>query len=351
MTDTGLPLDIAILVVPESTASTAFGMYDIFASVGRDWSVVTGGPPGPGYMAPRLVAPSAEGFRAANGAFIRPDTGFSDCPSPALVCIPDLFVAPGAPLGGRYDAAVDWLRAVHARGAIIAAACSGGLLLAEAGLLDGCTATTHWAYCEAMRAAYPEVTVEGARVLVASGEGQRLLTAGGGTSWQDMALYLVARFCGAEEAMRMARLYLLDWHSAGQLPFAALSVAPRQVADAGIAAAQVWLADHYAQAGAVSAMVARSGLAERSFKRRFHRATGLAPIDYVHTLRLEEAKQLLETGDDPVEEVAAAIGYEDASFFRRLFRRKVGLSPSEYRRRFRGIRLAIGAAGPVSQHP
>ena len=88
-------------------------------------------------------------------------------------------------------------------------------------------------------------------------------------------------------------------------------------------------------------MVERSGLTERTFKRRFARATGLSPMEYIHTLRLEEAKQMLEGGDLPVEAVANEVGYEDASFFGRLFRRKVGLTPAQYRKRFRGLRQAL----------
>ncbi|MGP1394731.1 MAG: GlxA family transcriptional regulator [Inquilinaceae bacterium] len=337
------PLTAALLALPESTASTIFGMYDIFASVGRDWSFVTTGTPGTPLMEPLLVGPSRDGFRAANGIFIRPDLAFPECAGPDIVCIPDLFVAPGDDLGGRFPDAVAWLRAVHESGATIAAACSGGLLLAESGLLAGCEATTHWAYCDALEKAYPDIAVNGTRVLVASGEGQRILTSGGGTSWQDMALFLVARFFGQEEAMRIARIYLLNWHSMGQLPFTALATA-RQVNDASISVSQAWLADNYAVPQAVSAMVARSGLTERTFKRRFTQATGMAPLDYVHTLRLEEAKQMLETTSDPVESIAVEVGYEDASFFRRLFRRKVGIAPSDYRRRFRPIRQALSAA-------
>ena len=88
-------------------------------------------------------------------------------------------------------------------------------------------------------------------------------------------------------------------------------------------------------------MVRRSGLTERSFKRRFKAATGMTPMDYVHTLRLEEAKQILESGDEPIEAVAEQVGYADPSFFRRLFGRRVGLTPREYRRRFRGLRLTL----------
>ncbi|MGX1307040.1 transcriptional regulator GlxA family with amidase domain [Amorphus suaedae] len=348
MTTDRRPLTAALLVVPDSTASTLYGMFDVFASVGRDWPFITTGTPGEPLIRPVLVGADRTPVRAANGVALQPDLGFAECPTPDLICISDLFVAPEAGVADRYPEAVAWLRAAHAAGATIAAACSGALLVAEAGLLDGHEATTHWAYCDALAKGYPEVTVNGARVLAASGEGQRVLTAGGGTSWQDMALFLIARFFGTEEAMRIARIYLLDWHANGQLPFAVLSNT-RKALDAQIADCQVWLADHYAQPHAVSAMVARSGLSERSFKRRFTQATGMPPIDYVHTLRLEEAKQILETTDLPVEAVAVDIGYEDASFFRRLFRRKVGLSPSDYRRRFRTVRVALAAARPAQE--
>lgn len=343
MRNTGIPLTVALVALPETTASTIYGMLDIFASVGRDWSFVTTGAAGQSLVSQVIVSTGAEGFRAANNVFIKPDIAFRDCTAPDLICIPDLFVAPGENIENRYPEASAWLKFCHEEGATIAAACSGALLLAEAGLLDGCDATTHWAYCDALRTAYPDVTVHEARVLVASGDAQRILTSGGGTSWQDMALFLIARFFGQEEAMHVARLYLLDWHSAGQLPFSVLT-SSRQVDDRQIAQSQVWLADHYVVSNAVSAMVRHSGLSERSFKRRFRQATGMAPIDYVHTLRLEEAKQMLEKSDLSVEVVAAEVGYEDASFFRRLFRRKVGMAPSEYRKRFRAIRKVLETA-------
>lgn len=337
------PITAAIVATPESSASTLFGVYDVFCSAGRDWDFITTGVPGKPAIKPYVVAETTQTFIAANGVPITPQISISDCPSPQIICIPDLHTPPGESIAGRYGPTVEWLRACHDRGATLTAACSGSLLLGEAGLLDGCDATTHWGFTETMAREYPQVKIHPSRALVAAGTGQRLITAGGGTSWQDLALYLVARFLGQEEAMRIAKIYLFDWHHHGQLPYATLA-RNRQVEDNCIAVSQEWIADHYAEAGPVSTMAALSGLAERSFKRRFRKATGMTPLDYVQTLRLEEAKQMLETSDLPIESIANEVGYEDASFFRRLFRRKVGMSPGDYRRRFSAFRKVLETA-------
>lgn len=341
------PLTVALLALPETTAGTLYGMFELFASAGRDWDFLVTGKPGPSKARPIVVSPDGRRFRAANGIWVQPDHSFETCPPAELICISDLFVAPGEEIAGRYDAAIAWLRRREAEGVTLAAACSGALLLAEAGLLDGRDATTHWGYCDGLARRYPKVNLHPARVLVATGDGQRVITSGGGTSWQDLALFLIARFLGLEEAMRLARVYLMDWHRHGQLPFAALSGA-QQVEDATIAACQEWIAENYMTSSPVAAMVQRSEMAERSFKRRFASVTGMSPMDYVHTLRLEEAKQLLETSDLAVEAVANEVGYEDASFFRRLFRRKVGITPTDYRRRFGGFRRALQAVSGVA---
>jgi len=216
-------------------------------------------------------------------------------------------------------------------------------------LLDGHEATTHWAYCDLLARRYPKIKVRPQRALVVSGEGQRLVMAGGGTSWLDLALYLIARTAGVEAAMRTARVNLIDWHDIGQQPFARLARS-RQVDDALIARCQNWIAEHYNERAPVASMVRLSGIAERSFKRRFQQATGMAPLQYVHTLRLEEAKQMLESTDQPIEAIANEIGYEDAAFFSRLFRRNVNLTPAQYRKRFGAMRKALQGNGGKPQH-
>jgi transcriptional regulator GlxA family with amidase domain len=213
-------------------------------------------------------------------------------------------------------------------------------LLAHGGLLDGHEATTHWAYCDVLARQHPNVKVRRQRALVVSGDEHRLVMAGGGTSWLDLALYLIARNVGIETAMQAARVNLIDWHDIGQQPFARLACS-RQVDDAIIESCQTWIAQHYHEPAPVAAMARFSGLAERSFKRRFERATGMSPLEYVHTLRLEEAKQMLETGEASIEAIANEVGYEDPGFFSRLFRRNVNLTPAQYRKRFGSLRRAL----------
>ncbi|UIJ82130.1 GlxA family transcriptional regulator [Rhizobium leguminosarum] len=315
-------------------------MFDLFSSPGRDWSFIVNGEAGEQRMQPYIVARSLDGFKAANGIWVNPDYGFGDCPSPHIVCIPDFFVNPGESVAGMYEPEARWLKRSHEDGAMLASACSGAVLLGEAGLLVDCEATIHWGYVATLSNNYPGVRVRMDRSLVLSGEAQRIVMAGGGSSWQDLALYLIARFVGLKEAMEVAKVYMLQWHDLGQQPFASL-MSLRQSTDAVINKCQAWLAMNYKTRAPVAAMVALSGLPERSFIRRFTKAAGMTPLNYVHAVRLEEAKQILETTDLPIEAVANEMGYEDASFFSRLFRRETGITPAHYRLRFGSLRRAL----------
>ncbi|HYN62492.1 MAG TPA: DJ-1/PfpI family protein, partial [Rubrivivax sp.] len=119
------------------------------------------------------------------GATIQANAALADCPAPDVVCVPDLQVSPNEPIDARFADELAWLRRCQSNGALITAACTGAMLLAGAGLLDGEDATTHWAYCDTMQRRHPRVRVRPQRSLVVSGEGQRLVMAGGGTSWMD----------------------------------------------------------------------------------------------------------------------------------------------------------------------
>lgn len=327
------PVSVALLGLPDSSAATLYGFYDALLSTRRDWSMLHGKPPVESPFAPLVVSRDGLPFDAANAVRITPSASFSQCPQPDVVCVTDVAVPPGMPLGERYDLEVAWLRDCHARGSLLASACSGALVLARTGLLDGLDATSHWAYCETLRREYPLTRWHPERGLIVTGADQRILMAGSGVSWHLLVLALISRFAGPQEAMHVARINLMDLNAANAMAYASLTHGVH-AADPVVAQCQQWAALHYAGEGPVARMVALSGLPERTFKRRFTQATGMAPLEYIHHVRLEEAKQLLESGDASVEAIAQDVGYSDASFFGRLFRRRVGLTPAQYRVRF-----------------
>ncbi|WP_244482362.1 MULTISPECIES: helix-turn-helix domain-containing protein [unclassified Rhizobium] len=336
------PLRISILVLPETAPMAVYGLYEVLGSVGKIWPQLTGETEKVRGIVPRIVAKTAEPFQSVIGVPITPQASISDDNDADVVIVCDIELPLRGSPEGRWAEEIAWARAALARGALVCSTCSGSVLLAEAGLLDGCDAASHWSAAELFRDRYTRVRFRPDRILCDSGHEGRLLTAGGASSWQDLSLYLIGRYCGSAEAMRAAKIFLIGDRSGGQLPFAAMT-RPRQHDDAVIAESQTWIADHYPEPNPVTRMVAQSGLAERTFKRRFTNATGYTPVDYVQAIRIEEAKQMLETTRDSIDGIAAEVGYEDPTFFRRLFKRITSLSPAQYRQRFQTAGIRQGA--------
>ncbi len=238
---------------------------------------------------------------------------------------------------GRHPQVVDWLRRQHAQGAVLGSVCTGALLLAETGLLDGREATIHWAFADTFRRTYPQVRLRPEEALITGGDHNDIVMTGGVTSWHDLALHLVTRFVGPRAARALARMLMLEWHGAGQAPY--IEFTPqRGHGDGLVAALQGWLEQNLAVATPVEEMCARAQVNRRTLERRFRGATGLSPIAYVQQLRVEEARRLLVATTMPVDEVGFAVGYQNTAYFRRLFTRTTRLGPGAYRRRFTGPR-------------
>ncbi|HEY2616905.1 MAG TPA: DJ-1/PfpI family protein [Acetobacteraceae bacterium] len=182
MADSGPRVKVAILAVPEVTASAVYAMYDLLAAAGRDWAFITTGVPGEQRMEPYVVARDNTPVLSANGISITPDHTIDDCPEPAIVCIPDFSHMPGESCAGRFEPEVAWIRRCHAGGATLTSVCTSAMLMAETGLLDGYDATIHWAYSESLTRHYPTIRLHPNRALVVTGVGQRIVMAGGGTS-------------------------------------------------------------------------------------------------------------------------------------------------------------------------
>lgn len=331
---------IALLATPETSPSVLYGMYDVLLSVGAVYADLTTGKPEDCLIDVRIVAATDKPFRCFGNVLVEPSAALDDIAEADVVVVCDIYTPIDTPPRGRYPREIAWLKQMYAKGSIVAAVCSGTLIPVEAGLLDGRECAEHWGYRDMFREHYPKVRFREESILVFAGEDARLITAGGHSSWHDLALHLIARLCGKNHALRTAKVYLFSGHLDGQLPFAAMS-RRIQKTDAVIGQCQEWIAQNYERANPVAAMAERSGLNLRTFARRFRAATGYRPMDYVHALRIEEAKQFIESEAIGIDEISLKVGYDDPAFFRRLFKRKAGLTPAAYRRKFIRI-LGVG---------
>jgi len=325
-----------IVAVRETAGSALYGMLDVLASAGNLWQDLVGTEQGQKLIRPKIISPDKALFVCGNNIPVSPDYCLDDAPEAPIVILPELWLAADEDLKGRYPALMDWIRRRYLSGASVYSACSGSIMLAETGLLDGRDATSHWGYQHLFRNSYPKVRFQPEPNLCFADPAGRIVTAGGTSSWHDLAIHIIARHCSPGEALRIAKVYLLKWHSEGQLPFASL-VQRTAHADAAVRLCEEWLAENYMLADPVTHVVDVSGVPERSIKRRFKAATGITLIDHVQNLRIEEAKRLLETTDSSFEEIAADVGYENPGFFRRLFKRRTGLVPSHYRQMFQTL--------------
>lgn len=247
----------------------------------------------------------------------------------------DTVVLPG---GFGIDAAradvalLDWIRAVSARARRVVTVCSGAFLAAEAGLLDGCRATTHWAEAARLAAEYPAVQVDADPIFVRSSE--QVWTAAGVTAGIDLALALVEDDHGHEVAQGVARRLVLHLRRpGGQTQFAAPVWMPRARRDP-IREVQEHIEADPAGAHSVPDLARRAAMSPRHFTRVFTEEVGEAPGSYVDRIRTEAARRLLEQTDDPVTVVAARCGYGSAETLRRNFVRRLGVSPDHYRKTF-----------------
>ena len=325
------PIRVSLLVFPDATVGSVTGMYDALASFSMLGSFDDAVP----RTAPfdvELVAVTRDPQPTASGITLPVHRSIADPGRTDIAIVPSVLVEEGTWVGGRYPELVGWLRRVHTDGGLLCSACSGVLLIAETGLLSGRSVTIHPAYAPTFMENNPDVGLRLDQVLVATGEREEFVMAGASASWHDLVLYLVARHVGPTTAQALAKFLLLQWHTDGQGPYVPFD-APRNHGDAIVLEAQEWLQRNYAVAAPVTELVERSGLPERTFKRRFARATGYSPIAYIQHVRVEEAKRRLERTSEPVDAISYAVGYEDPASFRRLFKRITRVSPGVYRRK------------------
>ena len=320
-------IDVTVILLNGSLPSTSMVPLEIFAGAGMLWGTLMGEPNEPRF---RVRTATIDGKKTQNLVPVTLEPSISI----AQVGRTDLIVVPAAGLDlelARSNNAelIDWL-ARRGKKTAIAGICSGSSLLAAAGLLDGRRGTTHWALVEESRRMYPNVEWCGDRFVT---ESDNIFCGGGVYASIDLSLYLVEHFCGHLLAVQTAKALLLEAPRIWQSSYA--EQPPRSAHhDEAVQRAQKWLYSHYRQAVDFDEVASRVGMSPRHFARRFKAATGEAPLAYLHRLRIDTAKRQLENAHRSVQEISTQIGYQDVAFFRQLFRRHTGASPSEYRARF-----------------
>lgn len=263
-----------------------------------------------------------------NGMKIEPDLKKDDCENIDIIFIPVVYGNLESMLSNR--GLLDWIHDQNKKGVTICAVCAGVFLVAETGLLKKRKATTHWHLADDFQKRYPDIILKKEKMIVDEGD---IITAGGVTAYMDLSLYLASRFGSSELASLLSKTLLIDSSRRSQTPYTAFDFNTTH-RDENILRAQHWMKKNITDSISVSILADKAGLGLRTFARRFKKATGDTPLEYLQHLRVGKARTLLETTNESIDIITYATGYEDVSSFRRLFKKTTGLLPTAYRKKF-----------------
>jgi transcriptional regulator GlxA family with amidase domain len=238
----------------------------------------------------------------------------------------------GVETGRTAAALLKWLRKQAGATRRVGSVCVGAFLLAEAGLLDGRRATTHWAFAQRMAGEFPAVKVDPAPIWVKDGN---LYTSAGATSGIDLSLALLEEDHGRKIALEVARMLVVFLCRPGNQAQFSVSLQEQTTENRPLRDLQVWMLDHLADDLSVPALAARAAMSDRNFQRVFTREMGKSPKHYVKEIRLEAVRRKLERSTQSLEEIASACGFNSADVMGRSFLRQLKVTPAEYRARFR----------------
>lgn len=328
-----MPKKVTILGLYNSMATTIIGPMDILNQAGRLWNRVSRTPATP-FFDVSIASADGQPIKATNRVLIQPHSSIADVDQTDLIVIASATYI--EQILEKNPELVPWIRHHYEQGAHVASICTGVFLLAETGLLDGKAATLHWGFTGLFRKKYPKIQLKQDQMYLDQG---RLYCSAGVNAGLDLSLYLVEKFCGRQTAVQCAKTMVLDLGREIQTPYDCFLFS-RDHPDSAVLQIQKWIEQHHTQAIDYDHLAAKHGLSWRSLERRFKQATGVTPLGYLQHLRVETAKHLLEEGGRTFHEITFLVGYEDISFFRKVFVRHTGLRPKEYQQRFAGFAAA-----------
>lgn len=260
---------------------------------------------------------------------VKPHTTISSIEKTDLIVIPSL--------NHNYQSSVKnnkpiirWIEEQYKEGAEIASICTGAFLLASAGLLEGKSCSTHWSAAENFRTIFPNVNLQPDRLIT---DENGIYTNGGAYSFLNLVLYLIEKYYDRETAIFCSKVFQIDIERTAQSPFTIFTTQKKH-GDELISKAQTYLEQNIEEKISFEKLALRFAISRRNFDRRFIKATGNTPVEYLQRVKVEAAKKELEKGRKPIVEIMNEVGYSDDKAFREVFKRVTGLSPLDYKNKF-----------------
>lgn len=322
---------LSILVPDEqttmSTVACIVGTYQLF-SAANDHKLKSGEK---AIFEIALVGATATDFLDNNILTIKHQQAIADIPHSHLIIIPASAIRSYDTATKNNKALIDWATQQYKQGAEIASMCAGSFMLAATGLLNGKTCSTHWALAENFRQLFPDIQLQTDKLIT---DESGIYTNGGAYSFLHLLLYLVEKFYGRDTAIHCAKYFQVDLDRNTQAGFSIFN-GHKKHSDEAILAAQQKIEDNYTEKISMDSLSAELNIGRRNFDRRFIKATGLTPLDYLQRVKVEAAKKLFETSRKTVNEIMYAVGYNDTKAFRDVFSRVTGMSPLDYKMKYR----------------
>ena len=276
------------------------------------------------------VACNMEPVATQSGISLNPSDALQDIEAADVVYLPALWRNP-RPILRRNTAITPWLRELFADGCLLAAVGTGCCFLAEAGLLDGKSATTHWHYLDQFQASYPHVLLKRDYFITQSGS---IFCAASVNALADVTVHLIERFYGRETALLVERNFSHEIRRPYE-KYRYFEGDDLQHSDETLVEVQLWMKRHLNDVASIADIAEQFGMSQRSMHRRFQRAIGMSPLAYLQSSRIEAASELLESTNLTVAEIAFRVGYQDQGHFNRIFQKQMAVTPSGYRKTVR----------------
>ncbi len=275
-----------------------------------------------------IISEDGKAIQCLGGLLLGPYCSIDEVKAPDIIMVSSINNIDETIKNQKY--VIDWISKQHQAGVTIVSICTGAFLLAEAGLLDGKAATTHWSSADDFQRRYPLVNLKLEKLIV---DEEDVLCSAGGNSSMDLSFYLIKKYWGPSIASYCAKFFVRDFTRSSQEPYRVFD-RRRHHSDSQILDCQNWMVKNQGSSFDIKQLPSIANMSQRTFERRFKKATGMTPLTYLQQLRVEKAKDLLETTNDSFDEIAYQLGYNNCGAFRKIFTRYTSLLPSEYRNRF-----------------